>query len=82
MARIVEIHPQNPQRRLTQQVVDTLEAGGLIAYPTDSGYALGCKLGNAAGVERIRKIRGDVFRHRPKLGKWDWAVLAGRSLTM
>ena len=57
MARIVEIHPQNPQSRLTQQVVDTLEAGGLIAYPTDSGYALGCKLGNAAGVERIRKIR-------------------------
>lgn len=57
MARIVEIHPQNPQSRLTQQVVDTLEAGGLIAYPTDSGYALGCKLGNAAGMERIRKIR-------------------------
>ena len=57
MARIVEIHPQNPQGRLVQQVVDTLQAGGLIAYPTDSGYALGCKLGNAAGVERIRKIR-------------------------
>lgn len=57
MARILEIHPLNPQERLVQQVVDTLESGGLVAYPTDSGYALGCKLGNASGVERIRRIR-------------------------
>ena len=46
MARYVDIHPQNPQERLLQQVVDAVRDDALIAYPTDSGYALGCRIGN------------------------------------
>jgi len=57
MAKIIEIHPQNPQNRLVRQVIDELHKGAVIAYPTDSGYALGAALGNKNGLERIRKIR-------------------------
>ena len=57
MARFFEIHPQNPQQRLVDQVVQMLQQDALIAYPTDSGYALGCRLGNAGGLQRIRDIR-------------------------
>ena len=58
MARYLDIHPDNPQPRLVQQVVDALQADALIAYPTDSGYALGCRIGNHAGRDRILAIRG------------------------
>lgn len=57
MAEYLDLHPQNPQPRLIQKVVECLNKGGVIAYPTTSGYALGCKLGNLQGVERIRQIR-------------------------
>jgi len=57
MVKIISISPQNPQKRLILRVVEALETGGIIAYPTDSGYALGCKMGNKKGMERIRKIR-------------------------
>lgn len=57
MARYFEVHPDNPQPRALAQVVDILNDGGLVAYPTDSGFALGCKLGNKDGLERIRRIR-------------------------
>ena len=57
MAKIIEIHPQNPQNRLVRQVIDELHKGAVIAYPTDSGYALGAALGNKNGLERIRQIR-------------------------
>lgn len=57
MARYFEVHPDNPQPRALDQVVDILNDGGLVAYPTDSGFALGCKLGNKDGLERIRRIR-------------------------
>lgn len=57
MARIVEIHPDNPQERLIRQVVDVLNDRGVIAYPTESGYALGCLLDNKEGADRIRQIR-------------------------
>ncbi len=63
MAKLVAIHPQNPQQRLIQQVVDVLQSGGVIAYPTDSGYALGTALGNKNGLERIRQIRSLSKRH-------------------
>ncbi len=63
MAKLVSIHPQNPQQRLVQQVVDEIKAGGVIAYPTDSGYALGTALGNKKGLERIRQIRQLSKRH-------------------
>ena len=57
MARIVEIHPANPQQRLIADVIDVIRGGGLIAYPTDSSYALGCNIGNKHALERIRRIR-------------------------
>ena len=57
MAKIISIHPENPQKRMILQVVEVLEAGGIIAYPTDSGYALGCMMGNKKAMDRIRKIR-------------------------
>ena len=57
MARYFDVHPDNPQPRAISQVAAIVENGGLIAYPTDSGYALGTRLGNADGLQRIRAIR-------------------------
>jgi tRNA threonylcarbamoyl adenosine modification protein (Sua5/YciO/YrdC/YwlC family) len=57
MARYFDIHPLNPQPRLISQIAAMLRAGALIAYPTDSCYALGAELGNQAAIERIRAIR-------------------------
>jgi tRNA threonylcarbamoyl adenosine modification protein (Sua5/YciO/YrdC/YwlC family) len=56
------IHPDNPQLRLVRRVVEVLRGGGLIAFPTDSAYALGCQLGDKAAVDRIRRIR-DLDKH-------------------
>ncbi|ALE77946.1 L-threonylcarbamoyladenylate synthase [Pseudonocardia alni] len=63
MARYFDVHPQNPQPRSIGQVVDLVRSGGLIAYPTDSCFALGCSLGNRDGLERIRQIRKLDDRH-------------------
>ena len=57
MARYFDVHPDNPQPRSIGQVVQLLNQDGLIAYPTDSCFALGCQLGNRAGLDRIRAIR-------------------------
>lgn len=57
MARIVEIHPGNPQPRLIAEVIAVIRNGGLIAYPTDSSYAFGCHIGNKAALDQIRRIR-------------------------
>ena len=57
MSQFFTLHPQTPQSRLINQAVGILQAGGVIAYPTDSAYALGCLLDNKAGAERIRRIR-------------------------
>jgi len=51
------IHPDNPQPRLIKQIIETIRAGGLIAYPTDSCYALGCQVGNKTAMERIYRLR-------------------------
>ncbi len=63
MTRYFDVHPQNPQPRSLNQVADIVRAGGLIAYPTDSSFALGCSLGNKEGLERIRAIRHLDDRH-------------------
>ena len=63
MAQYYDVHPDNPQPRTLNQMVRILEEGGLIAYPTDSCYALGCALGNGSGIERIRRIRQLGDRH-------------------
>jgi tRNA threonylcarbamoyl adenosine modification protein (Sua5/YciO/YrdC/YwlC family) len=57
VARYLDVHPDNPQPRLIAQVVELIRGGGLVAYPTDSCYALGCQLGNRDGLGRIREIR-------------------------
>jgi tRNA threonylcarbamoyl adenosine modification protein (Sua5/YciO/YrdC/YwlC family) len=57
------VHPDNPQPRTIQQVVAILRQGGVIAYPTDSCFALGCLVGNREGLDRIRAIRGLDDKH-------------------
>lgn len=57
MTQLFTIHPENPQQRLISQAVDILRRGGLIVYPTDSGYALGCHIGDKLALDRIRAIR-------------------------
>lgn len=63
MARYFEVHPENPQVRALEQVVAILRDGGVIAYPTDSGFALGSLFGNHSGADRIREIRELDERH-------------------
>jgi tRNA threonylcarbamoyl adenosine modification protein (Sua5/YciO/YrdC/YwlC family) len=57
MSQFFQIHPENPQSRLIKQAADIIRAGGVIAFPTDSAYALGCHLGDKDALERIRRIR-------------------------
>lgn len=57
MSQFFAIHPDNPQARLLRQAATIVEEGGLIVYPTDSGYALGCNLGNKSALDRIRQLR-------------------------
>ncbi|MFJ8914787.1 L-threonylcarbamoyladenylate synthase [Amycolatopsis sp. NPDC102389] len=75
MARYFDVHPENPQRRAIGQVVDILREDGLIAYPTDSCFALGCQLGNRQGIDRIRSIRKLDDRHHFTLVCQDFAQL-------
>jgi tRNA threonylcarbamoyl adenosine modification protein (Sua5/YciO/YrdC/YwlC family) len=56
-ARFLEIHPQNPQGRLIRQAAEIIRDGGVVVYPTDSCYALGCGLGEKEAMERIKRIR-------------------------
>ena len=57
MAQFFEIHPENPQQRLIRQAVEMINQGGVIVYPTDSAYALGCHIGDKAAMDAIRSIR-------------------------
>lgn len=75
MARYVDVHPVDPQPRAVGQVVSLLRGGGLIAYPTDSGYALGCRLGNRDGLDRIRAIRQLDDKHHFTLVCHDFAQM-------
>src|SRR5690606_36111508 len=75
MARYLDVHPDNPQARTIGQVVEALRDDALIAYPTDSGYALGCQLGNRDGRDRILKIRDLDDRHNFTLMCSDFAQL-------
>ena len=63
MAQYFSVHPDNPQPRLIRQAVDIIRDGGVIAYPTDSCYALGCHLGDKAAMARVRRIRNVDERH-------------------
>jgi tRNA threonylcarbamoyl adenosine modification protein (Sua5/YciO/YrdC/YwlC family) len=63
MTQFFSIHPTHPQPRLIRQAAEIVRAGGVIAYPTDSSYALGCHVGDADAARRIRQIRGVGERH-------------------
>jgi tRNA threonylcarbamoyl adenosine modification protein (Sua5/YciO/YrdC/YwlC family) len=75
MATYLDVHPVDPQPRAIRTAVQTLRGGGLIAYPTDSGYALGAMLGNQDAKERIRDIRKLDDRHHFTLVCSDFAQL-------
>ncbi|MDY2941529.1 MAG: L-threonylcarbamoyladenylate synthase [Varibaculum sp.] len=74
-ATYIDIHPVDPQPRLITKAIDIVREGGVIAYPTDSGYAIGCKLGNKDGIEKIRKIRELPAKHHYTVVCHDFAQL-------
>ncbi|HKK23914.1 MAG TPA: L-threonylcarbamoyladenylate synthase [Pseudohaliea sp.] len=76
MSQFFQIHPDNPQARLVRQAVDIIREGGVIVYPTDSAYALGCQLGNKAALDRIRRIRRLDANHNFTLVCRDLSELA------
>lgn len=63
MTQILKLHPTHPQRRLLRRAAEIVQRGGVIVYPTDACYALGCKMGDAAAAQRIRDLRGVDERH-------------------
>ncbi|MEU5940450.1 L-threonylcarbamoyladenylate synthase [Micromonospora sp. NPDC047548] len=75
MATYLDVHPENPQPRTISRVADLVRSDGLIAYPTDSCFALGCRMGNRDGIERIREIRQLDSRHHFTLVCRDFAQL-------
>ena len=75
MAKYFDVHPENPQPRSITQAVDIVRSGGLIAYPTDSCFALGCQLGNQEGKDRITSIRKLDDKHHFTLLCKDFAQL-------
>ena len=76
MAQLFSVHPENPQPRLIRQAADIVRAGGIIVYPTDSCYALGCHIGDKSAMERMRAIRGVDERHHFALVCRDLAEIA------
>ncbi|PMR76077.1 L-threonylcarbamoyladenylate synthase [Billgrantia endophytica] len=63
MSQYFQLHPENPQKRLIDQAIQIIRNGGVVAYPTDSGYALGCHLGDKKAVERIKRLRSLDDKH-------------------
>ena len=76
MAQYFVVHPTHPQRRLIRRAGEFVRGGALIAYPTDSCYALGCERANTKGVERLRRVRGVDERHHLTLMCRDIAEIA------
>lgn len=76
MSQFFQIHPDNPQVRLIRQAVDIIRSGGVLVYPTDSAYALGCQIGNKNALDRIRRIRKLDDRHNFTLVCRDLAEIA------
>lgn len=75
MATFFDVHPDNPQPRAINQIVEILRNDGLIVYPTDSGFALGSQLGNKTGIERIKAIRDLDDKHHFTLVCKDFAQM-------
>ncbi len=77
MSQFFQMHPENPQTRLLKQAVDIVRGGGVIVYPTDSAYALGCHIGDKNALERIRRLRQLDKDHNFTLVCSDLSELAG-----
>jgi tRNA threonylcarbamoyl adenosine modification protein (Sua5/YciO/YrdC/YwlC family) len=73
MSQFFQVHPDNPQARLIRQAAEIVRAGGVVIYPTDSSYAIGCQIGDKSAMDRIRRIR--------RLGEDHNFTLVGRSLS-
>jgi len=80
VAQYFSIHPTHPQARLVRQAADIVRRGGLIAYPTDSCYALGCHLGDAPAQQRLRDVRGMDERHHLTLMCRDLSEIANYAI--
>jgi tRNA threonylcarbamoyl adenosine modification protein (Sua5/YciO/YrdC/YwlC family) len=76
MTQYFEVHPQNPQARLIRQAAQIIRAGGIVAAPTDSAYALVCRLDDKAAVEKLRRIRGVDEKHHLTLLVRDLSEIA------
>ena len=76
MAEFFQVHPETPQTRLVTKIVDVVERGGVIVYPTDSGYALGCHLGDKQAIDRVRRIRQLDDKHNFTIVCRDLSALA------
>jgi len=76
MSQYFEVHPDNPQRRLLKQAVQIIRDGGVVVYPTDSSYAIGCHLGDKSAMERIHRIRRLDKHHNFTLVCRDLAEIA------
>ena len=76
MSQMLQIHAETPQSRLISQAVEVIERGGVVVYPTDSGYALGCQLDEKQAVERIRRIRQLDDKHNFTLVCRDLSAIA------
>ena len=75
MAQFFQIHPDNPQQRLIRQAVDVVRNGGIIVYPTDSGYALGCDMSNKRAKDRIRQPSVTTeFSSDWVPAAWGWSI--------
>lgn len=75
-ATLIHIHPVSPQKRLARQVAEQLDRGAIIAYPTDSSYALGCRLGDKTALDKICRIRKFDHKHHFTLVGRDMAQIA------
>ena len=89
MAQLFHVHPKDPQPRLMREAASILRSGGVVAYPTDSSYALGCRVGDAVAAKRIRQIRGvgdthlltlvlrdlSAISHFARLDNWQFRIV-------
>ena len=76
MSQFFQLHPENPQPRLVRQAVDIIRGGGVVVYPTDSAYALGCHIGDKNALDRIRRLRKLDDKHNFTLVCRDLSELA------
>ena len=80
MSQYFSIHPTHPQARLVHRAAEIVRQGGLIAYPTDSCYALGCQIGNAKALARLRRVRGVDEKHHLTLMCRDLSEIAAYAI--